>query len=50
VQFLTVVDDRVPHQITDESLDLQWFALTSLPHPLDPSVRSLISRADLSSG
>jgi 8-oxo-dGTP pyrophosphatase MutT (NUDIX family) len=48
VQFLAVVDDGVAPRITDESLDLQWFALTELPNSLDPSVQTLITRAQMS--
>lgn len=45
VQFLAVVDDRAAPRISDESLDLRWFAVTELPNPLDPSVQALIARA-----
>jgi 8-oxo-dGTP pyrophosphatase MutT (NUDIX family) len=43
VQFLAIVDETLPISISDESLDLQWFALTELPPDLDNSVQMLIA-------
>jgi 8-oxo-dGTP pyrophosphatase MutT (NUDIX family) len=43
VQFLTIVDEALPFSISDESLDLQWWALTDLPMDLDNSVQALIA-------
>jgi 8-oxo-dGTP pyrophosphatase MutT (NUDIX family) len=45
VQFLAIVDDAQPIQISDESLDLRWFALSNLPDDLDDSVRMLIANS-----
>jgi 8-oxo-dGTP pyrophosphatase MutT (NUDIX family) len=42
VQFLAIVDETLPISISDESLDLQWWALTDLPTDLDNSVQALI--------
>lgn len=44
VQFLYIVPTVTPAIMSDESDDLRWFALNSLPE-LDHSVRSLIARA-----
>lgn len=45
MQYLVVVDDRSAPQRSDESLDLAWFSMESLPGDLDASVLSLIGDA-----
>lgn len=49
VQFLAIVDDDAVPVISDESDDLQWFALDALPEGLDASVLALIEDARRSS-
>lgn len=45
VQYLALVPSSAQAVMSDESLDLRWFALDALPDPLDPSVRSLVAAA-----
>jgi len=45
VQYLAWVDDDAEAVRSEESDDLQWFALTALPVDLDASVRALIDDA-----
>jgi 8-oxo-dGTP pyrophosphatase MutT (NUDIX family) len=45
VQYLALVPSGAREVMSDESDDLQWFAVDALPDPLDPSVRALIDNA-----
>lgn len=45
VQYLALVPADAQAVMSDESDDLQWFAVDDLPDPLDPSVRALIDNA-----
>ena len=45
VQYLALVPTDAVAVMSEESDDLQWFAVNALPSPLDPSVRALVEQA-----
>lgn len=45
VQYLVIADNEQPIQISDESLDLRWFAVQALPDGLAESVLALLRDA-----
>lgn len=45
VQYLALVPTDAREVISEESLDLRWFAVDALPDPLDDSVRAMIDTA-----
>lgn len=45
VQYVAVAGNDSTACISDESLDLQWFAFDDLPRTIDASTRSLVARA-----
>lgn len=42
VQYVAVAPQGAVHAISEESSDLQWFALDALPNGVDESVRTLV--------
>lgn len=45
VQFLALVPADAVAVMSEESDDLQWFAVDALPDPVDASVRALVTQA-----
>lgn len=45
VQYLATAPADAVARISDESLDLAWFAFDALPEPTDDAVRSLVAAA-----
>lgn len=45
VQYLAIAPADARHQISDESDDLRWFPVGTLPEPTDDAVRRLVARA-----
>ena len=45
IEFLAVAPPDAQHVISDESLDLAWFALDDIPDLADDVVRDLVARA-----
>ncbi|WP_406283039.1 NUDIX hydrolase [Embleya sp. NBC_00896] len=45
VQYVALAPDDATELISEESLDLQWFAFDALPTGTDDSVRALVARA-----
>ncbi|REE98768.1 NUDIX hydrolase [Thermomonospora umbrina] len=45
VQYVAVAPADARHRISDESDDLRWFPVDSLPEPTDDTVRRLVARA-----
>ncbi|XCM84110.1 NUDIX hydrolase [Kitasatospora sp. HUAS MG31] len=45
VQYVAVAPAGAEALISEESLDLRWFAYDALPEPTDPSVRDLVTLA-----
>jgi 8-oxo-dGTP pyrophosphatase MutT (NUDIX family) len=45
VQYAALAPDGATELISEESLDLQWFAFDALPTGADDSVRALVARA-----